>query len=894
MTLTTTPALIARMLRTRPAASALVALLTLLLAAIAAAVPITLTAVTDAQLRTALAELSPGSRDVQTTALGLPEPGAPGAEWDDWNARLHAIGEVGAPLAPLLGAPSTVAWLPFDAPVASSGPTDRVLFAIDPDNTEKLRLVEGRWPEPSVPQDDGWFLPVEVVLPVATAEAFGIGLGTITLPESFGSISTTIIEATVTGLYEPAPGHEDDAYHVPQLYGPTLTSTPTGDPIVTGHGFVAPAMLAQLYGDGGQTQVWFPFDPAGVVASDADELLRQLRLLTTQSHPMASETAHPVFVKTLSLRTTSIEVLETTLAAGSALRSLIALTLAAPAGVALVVIALACRLVARTRRPALALLATRGASPGLLRGMLAAHGAAFGLVPGLVGAGAVVTIAALAGFAVPPAAPLAAAAAALVPVVVLGGMAPPPAGLREQVTATASPRARLLTEGVVIAATLLATAALVTQALSGARLGTLAAPGGAGVLAASVPLLWGIAGCLVALRIVPLVLRDWHGRARRGRDLTAFLGTTRALRERAGGIAPALALVIGMASAVSSGVLYGSIQHDLQTTAAHTVGADVQVAQARLSADDLAALQAIPGVTAVAEIATLGPLTLRAGAESVTVIALFADPARLAAVGHPDAALLEGAGTPIVVSPRVAGVAGDDAVTVSGAATTLAGVSDAAPPAGVGSAWVLLDAADEPKLGVGRAADVSVALIALAPGADDAAVAAAVREIVGAEAAVRTPAMLVAERTADPGTAAVRAALLGTVVAVAVLAGLAVVLTLALGSRARERILALARMLGAPARAGRGLIVWELGPPLVAAVVVGLGVGLALPALLLATVDLSAFTGSGENPAYHLDPGLLALAVGGFLLLAAALTTLALLLSRRARLAVLLRAGQEG
>ncbi|WP_414684136.1 FtsX-like permease family protein [Microbacterium sp.] len=140
----------------------------------------------------------------------------------------------------------------------------------------------------------------------------------------------------------------------------------------------------------------------------------------------------------------------------------------------------------------------------------------------------------------------------------------------------------------------------------------------------------------------------------------------------------------------------------------------------------------------------------------------------------------------------------------------------------------------------------------------------------------------------------VRWALLIATAVTALLSALAIVMTLTLATEQRNRLLALLRTLGAPRRAATSLALWEVGPPAVAAIVAGTVFGAIVPLVVLAAVDLRPFTGSTVQPSYQLDPAILALTVGGFVALAAVLTAVALLVSRRIRAARALRAVEEG
>ncbi|WP_425487542.1 FtsX-like permease family protein [Microbacterium immunditiarum] len=119
-------------------------------------------------------------------------------------------------------------------------------------------------------------------------------------------------------------------------------------------------------------------------------------------------------------------------------------------------------------------------------------------------------------------------------------------------------------------------------------------------------------------------------------------------------------------------------------------------------------------------------------------------------------------------------------------------------------------------------------------------------------------------------------------------------MTLTLATEPRNRLLALLRTLGAPRRAATSLALWEVGPPAVAAIVAGTVFGAIVPLVVLAAVDLRPFTASTVQPSYQLDPAILALTLGGFVALAAVLTAIALLVSRRIRAARALRTVEEG
>jgi len=88
------------------------------------------------------------------------------------------------------------------------------------------------------------------------------------------------------------------------------------------------------------------------------------------------------------------------------------------------------------------------------------------------------------------------------------------------------------------------------------------------------------------------------------------------------------------------------------------------------------------------------------------------------------------------------------------------------------------------------------------------------------------------------------------------------VLTSAIGADARNRILSLLRTLGGTRREVAALVAWELAPPALIGLLAGVALGLALPWLVLAAVDLRPYTGATTQPALAIDPLLVAGAAG--------------------------------
>ena len=187
----------------------------------------------------------------------------------------------------------------------------------------------------------------------------------------------------------------------------------------------------------------------------------------------------------------------------------------------------------------------------------------------------------------------------------------------------------------------------------------------------------------------------------------------------------------------------------------------------------------------------------------------------------------------------------------------------------------------------------STVLVALKPGADSAAVHAALVSIGGTGATIGDAAAEAQVLRAAPLISGLELIALASIVLSALMCVGALLLTLVMNAAARTRLVATLRTIGFTSRQAGGLIGWELGPIVVAGLIAGLAVGLALPAIVLAPIDLSGFTGGPTAPAVTIDPVLLALGVTGFVAITVVATLVALVGARLRSPATVLRAGGE-
>jgi putative ABC transport system permease protein len=705
------------------------------------------------------------------------------------------------------------------------------------------------------------------------------------------------VPLTLVGTFEAAD--PDDPYwsRATGILQASIGYDEYGTPYVRVTGYAPPAALETIpsaIGDGVATEVWYPADTSVVTAADAADLLADLRAFVARSHEITTADGFPY--ATLLFHTGSIDALERSVAQNASLVAVIAMLMSGPLGVALAVLILGCRMLWETRREALALLAARGASPPQLRFLLALDGLLAGIVPAGIG---VAVALALRGVVAPgvPVTPLLFALPGILAVLpaVVGAVTATRSRDRRRADGRAASVWRGILEIAVVLLAALATGLLVLR-------GDATTDAGLDPFAVAGPLLLSLAACVVTLRLYPLGLRLVLRRRQAGRGFVGMLGAARALRDPATGIAPVLALIVGVSFAVAGGVLLSIVQHGAQEWARSATGADLHVEAVRFPSGAAEAIEELDGVAAVAAVDVASAVELSVDHERSRVSLYLVDRAALddAQQGYPlivppGVDLGDGTGMPrLLTSDAVAGRGLQDAgvIEIGMAEAEFAGSIPGIAPFASNTSWALADNAYRDAITERPIIGASI-FVRLTSGADADAVADGVRAIAGPGARVVSADDVLAEVESDPAVTGLRLVLLAGIAGCAVLSAVAVVVTLVLGARARRRILALLQTLGAPPRAGTGLLVWELAPVGLSALVVGGAFGAALPLLLSAVIDLRAFTGGALPPAYTIDPLLLTVTLGGFLLVTALVTVVALAVARRARVAAVLRTVED-
>src|SRR5690606_13315057 len=101
-------------------------------------------------------------------------------------------------------------------------------------------------------------------------------------------------------------------------------------------------------------------------------------------------------------------------------------------------------------------------------------------------------------------------------------------------------------------------------------------------------------------------------------------------------------------------------------------------------------------------------------------------------------------------------------------------------------------------------------------------------------------------------------------------------------------------VLGLSPRQARSIAAWETGPIAITALLAGTVLGLALPLVVLGSVDVRPFVGGLVQPAISIDPVLLAIIVAGFTAVVLTAVVAAVFVARRTNPAAALRMGEGG
>ncbi|MEN5075721.1 FtsX-like permease family protein [Isoptericola cucumis] len=906
--------LVRRHLRTSWGAMLVLALVTLLAAAAATTAARAVADMRARQVDHATQHLTPLLRDAVTIAGSAPaaDPGllpetfgGPVRDgsgptvpdepaWDGYLAGMTDIRDAQPePLRSVLGEPDfAVGTDPYPVQLVPDVDIDenKLVVRASPSLREQVRLVDGAWPvaTPIAVAASGPVLdePVQVVVTGATADVLGWEVG-----DEYGSEALAYPPVRVVGIVEPVDPDASAWYHQPFGRAPQVVQDLERGNLATSAAYTAPAMIDPITAlRGAQTRLWYPVSTEAVGAGDVERLAAQVRGLTHSSLEVVP--GDPV---RLQPRTELAGVLDDVLGERAGTDAILAVLVVGPLGAVAAVMVLAARLVVDRRRSALAVLRARGMTGLQVRALTAVEGLVVSVPAALAGLGA--GLLAWPGAVTVPQV-LLTLAAALAPAVA-AATATMPRGLRTErsdLTAPGRSRLRLVAELTVLGLAALSAGLLLSR-------GVVAE--GVDPLLAATPLLVSVAATLAAVRVTPFAARGLERLLARRRDLVPYLGAARATRASAGGVVPALALVLSVSVATSSAVLLSTLDAGVEQQARVELGADVRATGPVVGSEAVASLRDVDGVADVATVARLDDQgRVAQDGPGVPVAVLVADTDALARAQVPVPGGLpgglagpgeEGAGgaVPAMVhdvddvvpgSPATLELGDEEvALDVSRAVGTIPGVPSDVP-------FVLVDAASAAALDVSP--EPRTVLLAFEPDADAREVAAAVADALpGAEVDdLRSVTGRVLESPSSAGIAA------GAAVAVAVAAALSlatVVLMLVLATPARRRLLAVLRSMGLRGSEARGVVGWEVGPWAAVALVVGALLGVAVPLLLRASVDLRPLTGGDVQPPLVLDPWSLLLAGAGFVVVVALGVGVSAALGRRTATVDRLRAETE-
>lgn len=826
-------------------------------------------------------------------------PGATPDDWRQWTASIEdLITQAGPELARGTSAPRSSVTTAALAMLIEHGKPDDLYqvsgrLRADLDIGDYTTLVEGAAPAPSTWPDsfegflaavgDGDLEPADVMVSEHTAERLGLGVGDrFDLPAYFGSLPLQ-----VSGIFAPDDPTGDQWQFQLNTLEPRIDDDPNQGLAATGIAYLNPDNLGWLASAPGLepvTEVWVPVQPS---ATDAEALVAQMRTLTAATQHVGT----PGGSGTLSLDFSAglIDVLGRAIDRWHGTAAVLAMVAAGPIGVALAILALAARVMVARREITLALAHARGASPLQLRGILGAEGALLGLPVAALGA-AVATAAVPGTFTLGDYWP--ALAAGLAPAVFLAAARLPNLRARRlDLTLRSASRWRWVAEVALLALTVAAVYLVVTRGVGASSNGT-------DPVAAAVPLLLALSVCVLAVRVLPLPLGAVHAAARRGRGLSAFLGSARTIREGGLAMVPLFALVVATAIAVFATAMITTLQHGTDAGARAAIGADIRLTGERFSADDLATITGVDGVGATTTVSTAPSIPLYQGDDytRVTVYAVASRTQGEVQTDVPDAVALpagfdklDGGSLP-VIAPTTMDIDADEEPFLlfdEHLPITVTGQVQAAPGLIVQSADWLLGDVDVLREVTGLALLPRTVLVQVADDADATQVAAELRSLLGDRVTIESPAQNAADFSASPAASSMQAGFVAALVLCVLLAIAAIMMTLVLAAPARGRLLAVLRTLGVPPRTAGKLVAWETAPVVVTAMVAGTVVGLVLPYLVVAGIDLRPFTGAQTQPPVVLEALLLAGVLAALAVVLALCVWLATVVARRLSLSVL-------
>ncbi|MFF8568433.1 ABC transporter permease [Streptomyces albidoflavus] len=840
-------------LRAAPLQALSLAVLVLVTAFLAGALPRAVEGAEAEGLRHALAEAGPADGAIEVLA-DAPAPHHPVAVREK-AVRTPALREVGAQIDALLPAPLTPAeergsrGVQLSEPLPSEDPglprpdglPPRFLVAAQDGLTDHARLVAGAWPEgKGVRATDR---SAEAVVTRATAKTMRLKPGSVVhLPAVQGPDRAV----KITGVVEPLAPATTYWSHTDVLRTPGLLAAPSNSPFNTSYYWQAALLLAPdagpfLYGLDPLPQAYWRISPdtTGLTARDVPAL--QSGLASLEGGPLQSRLRSEVAAGA-AISTGLDGTLDAFAGLSRAVSSVTAVALVGAGTVAGVVLLMAQALTATRRRPELTLLRARGASVAGIAGRLLAETAVVVLPAAAAGQ-------ALAWLLLPEArawpslaasAAVAALACLALPVrAALAHRTPRVHEARGDLVLARPSRRRTVAE---LCLLVLAAGAVLALRGGGTDVG--------GPLVAAAPVLVAVIAALVLVRLYPLPLRLALRPLARTRGALGFLAVARTGRGSPAQVLPLLAVLTALTTAAFGGAVLAGIDDARDRAALLATGADARVERSRAPlpdgfADRVAAVDGVERTTAVhidyslslpdgttAALAVvepdgyarltretgLGPFGAKVLRESVPGPAATKDSGPvLSAVASPKTAALLGEGR-----HRWGGPLGRFTLQVTEVRATTPALPD--------QEFLVIDGAELPN---------ALPTLVLASGSGlDAAALKKVTEAGGSHTELTLRTTERAAFTDSPLQSGAERLYLGAVAAGVAFAALAVLLALLQSASERTALLARLRTMGLSARQGRRLLVLEALPQAVLAAAGCVLVGRAAVALMADGVSL--------------------------------------------------------